>query len=371
MGRGAEIQHRLPALKALTSFRFFAAIYVVLFHLGFGLPVLRVPVVGNFIASGNSGVPFFFVLSGFILAYNYAQVDNLWEFWTARFARIYPVYFIALCLGFSLLFLPASVFPSHIVLRWVLGLTLLHAWYRPLADTFNLPGWTLSVEALFYAVFPFVLPWVRRMTTQAFFWLCSAYLAFLSLPLWGSARPDREQIYFLRGGSLPLLYLPMFVIGIYLGVRYLRRGGTRRSWWLVLATLSTLLLLCTGSGESDRGFRKGVLVLSYAALIYGLASVRHGLLTNRWMVLAGEISFSIYILQAPIIRLTKAVARRLELGPYPTALLVLPVLILASYLAYRFIELPARLAIRARLAHRRVSLGGLKAKRHATWLGSP
>ena len=48
---------------------------------------------------GYLGVSFFFVLSGFILVYTYAdRVVSLREFWQLRFARIYPAFLFSLLL---------------------------------------------------------------------------------------------------------------------------------------------------------------------------------------------------------------------------------------------------------------------------------
>jgi peptidoglycan/LPS O-acetylase OafA/YrhL len=48
---------------------------------------------------GYVGVNWFFVLSGFILAYSYAgRALELGSFWRARWARVYPAYFVSLCL---------------------------------------------------------------------------------------------------------------------------------------------------------------------------------------------------------------------------------------------------------------------------------
>src|SRR5579863_596949 len=93
-----------PPLQALTGVRFLAAFYVVLFH---SLPWLRnkyqVPeTLQIFLGNGYLAVSLFFILSGFILAYTYeGQIEgsrNLFRFWQARFARIYPVYFLSLLL---------------------------------------------------------------------------------------------------------------------------------------------------------------------------------------------------------------------------------------------------------------------------------
>jgi peptidoglycan/LPS O-acetylase OafA/YrhL len=63
---------------------------------------------------GHLGVPMFFCLSGFIIAYSgYLRPKRWWEFFYSRFARIYPAY-IATAAAFvaCLIFLPAGTFNS-------------------------------------------------------------------------------------------------------------------------------------------------------------------------------------------------------------------------------------------------------------------
>ena len=81
----------------LTSARFFAALYVMLFHSVPTIPSQGNPhgVLTRIIGLGYVGVPFFFLLSGFILAIVYLKnstpIDKR-KFYLARFARIYPLY---------------------------------------------------------------------------------------------------------------------------------------------------------------------------------------------------------------------------------------------------------------------------------------
>ena len=92
-------------LKALTGLRCFAAINIVLFHFSnpdwFGW---LAPVVN----AGYASVSFFILLSGFVLAYNYAararagQFDTI-RFCKARFTRLYPIYLLSLLLAWRVL----------------------------------------------------------------------------------------------------------------------------------------------------------------------------------------------------------------------------------------------------------------------------
>jgi peptidoglycan/LPS O-acetylase OafA/YrhL len=93
---------RRPELLTLTSVRFFAALEVVLMHTLYELGgeqarALPAAVIA-LLTRGGLAVSFFFVLSGFILAYTYCDGQNELKttpgkFWRARFARIYPLYF--------------------------------------------------------------------------------------------------------------------------------------------------------------------------------------------------------------------------------------------------------------------------------------
>lgn len=88
-----------PQLAALTSLRFWAAFYVLAFH--YAGTFFNVPAKSGIVSLGYTGVTFFFMLSGFILAYNYSLTNftdrsKLFDYFISRFARIYPVYVLSL-----------------------------------------------------------------------------------------------------------------------------------------------------------------------------------------------------------------------------------------------------------------------------------
>ena len=90
---------------------------------------------------------------------------NLKDFWRARFARIYHAYVFSLLVtapffSFAVLTLNIPFFAwakSHLKLASVLVASLLQAWVLPAALSWNAVAWSLSVEALFYLLFPFLL----------------------------------------------------------------------------------------------------------------------------------------------------------------------------------------------------------------------
>src|ERR1051325_12098355 len=93
-------------IKSLTAFRFLAAMAVFIFH----LPDFQGHRNNIYFPKGYVGVTFFFILSGFVLAYNYhdkfLSLDRggIKKFYLARFARVYPVHFLTFLAAIPLLY---------------------------------------------------------------------------------------------------------------------------------------------------------------------------------------------------------------------------------------------------------------------------
>ena len=153
---------RRPDIPVLTTLRFPAAFAIVLFHFLVYTPCPRWVWEGF-----NAGVSFFYVLSGFILYYNYADLTDRSFFWVARFARIWPVHLFTLILIFCVL--PFQWQEGHA--SWPITLPanilLLHAWlpWQGSALSYNGVSWSLSVEAFFYFCFPWLLGFMKTRGT--------------------------------------------------------------------------------------------------------------------------------------------------------------------------------------------------------------
>ncbi len=88
---------RRPAIDSLTSLRGLAALWVVLYH--FLADIVKLLPAANFLSpfvgQGHFAVPIFFVLSGYVLTYNYLDSIGaphgryeLFRFWGRRLLRI-------------------------------------------------------------------------------------------------------------------------------------------------------------------------------------------------------------------------------------------------------------------------------------------
>ncbi|HXM95660.1 MAG TPA: acyltransferase [Candidatus Dormibacteraeota bacterium] len=357
-------RHR-QALPALTGIRFLAAFYVVLVH---GLPWLQryqIPkALQIFLGNGYLAVALFFLLSGFILSYTYeGQIEgasNRFHFWEARFARIYPVYFLSLVLSYW--------FEKGLPLGTrfaVLG--MVQAWNPrapQLVGAWNYPAWTLSVEAFFYLCFPFVVPWMSRRNNRALSWMSAFLIAVCILghtPVKGLGNWDHSS-FSGRFLPLPILRIPEFLLGIVIGLRFLRNeakgGEVNRPLRVYPAALGTLAALSLPLGDWV-----SLVILPFGVLVYELAlggSWLARVLSTRTMILLGGASYAIYLLQYPVRSCTRVFFSYMPQGLAQFGAPFTPlILVVFSIFVFRCWEEPFRKALRGWFAKGKLRMTGV------------
>lgn len=363
-----------PTLPALTGLRFVAALSVVFFHYQFLVPgfAKRITPGANIVHSGFVGVSLFFVLSGFILAYTYlspgvGMIGSLDAFWQARVARVYPVYLFALIFS-APLFIDVAFFHQvgvthlrDVIKTAILTPLLLQGWTPKKAWMWDGPAWSLSAEAFFYLLFPFIGARVARLRTKWIFIVATAaYLCALAGPLlYGTYHPDGlgrvtpttygPWIAFMKFS--PVVHLPEFVIGVCAGAIFLRRRTGASAWakWVAMLTLMAIVVaLMSGDVIPFLLLNDGVLAPLFAALIYALAAgpgLVADILSTKLMQLLGGASYALYLLHLPLSNYLDR-AWIASSGKAPAGLFALASFVLAavalSVAVYRWIEVPAR-----------------------------
>jgi peptidoglycan/LPS O-acetylase OafA/YrhL len=368
-------KHRGPLLP-LTGVRFFAASYVIVLHTRAGAVLTNHGFVhlGRFLENGYLAVPLFFMLSGFILAYNYRnQIQarrDAFRFWEARFARIWPAYlFSLLCSSF-----PVSNIPSPpLAFATIFMVQAWNPFHPEYAGVWNFVCWTLSVEAFFYLVFPLLQKFTEKLQLRALE-LFGLFIALVGVAL---NTPSHTLVTAPVGMwtyiPAPLIHLPEFIAGVILGNLFLvARGQTKLrasnpdpaepvsasaprgrissrtiSWRTWLGVLLCAVILSTALNNWE-----GLVIPGFGLLLYGLVTERTFLswfLSTRALVLGGEISYSMYLLRTPLqkwIGMVPGLHESLLVG-----VLYIPfVLIPFSIATFYFVEAPARRLLRRMFA---------------------
>ncbi|MBW4717858.1 acyltransferase family protein [Saccharothrix obliqua] len=154
--------------------RFLAALAVVLCHLWVEVALDgsgHVPAPAYF--GGWVGVGFFFVLSGFVLAWSARPHDTVIGFWRRRLVKIYPNHLVTWA---AALILALVVGQRATVERTVPSLFLLHGFWPDLdvVTSINVPSWSLSCELAFYLAFPLLHRAVARIRGRWLGWFVGA-----------------------------------------------------------------------------------------------------------------------------------------------------------------------------------------------------
>jgi peptidoglycan/LPS O-acetylase OafA/YrhL len=294
-------------LNGVDALRGLAAILVVTLHTTHTLAGPKdfghEPFAGLF-GFGRSGVDFFFVLSGFVIAYvHWTDIGSrsvFSSFWYKRLLRIYPTYWAATACFCVLLFISPSPGRSEQDPLYLLtSLTLWPTFSDPLLGV----GWSLRHELLFYGLFSLLIFNPRAGFTVLGVWMGvilfnMTFQCVTGLPYFDNNILGRVVF---RGFNL------QFFFGITTAL--LVRGGL--SWRPgLLATVGAIGFLCVGMWESfgmQPMHEWPVRILAYALCsaltLYGVATLDKAGRTKipRFVLRIGAASYSIYLTHLPVV----------------------------------------------------------------------
>ncbi|WP_345942438.1 acyltransferase [Streptomyces sp. SID2888] len=306
-------------LDSLTGMRFVAAGLVFLSHIATGGTFAA----GSAVADGldtvtktasTVGVSFFFVLSGFVLTWSARPGDTYTGFLRRRLVKVYPNHLVTF--GLAMVLFASAATPSGTA---VLNLLLLQAWSSDPSVYLSVNGasWSLSCELLFYALFPLLLPLVRRIGVARLWWWAGGVAAAVlllpvaalllpaepAIPATGSALDgvSFDRLWFLY--IFPLSRLLDFALGmlmarIVLSGKWIRLGA---GWSALLAAAAYVLGILTPMAFTF----DAVTIVPLALLVAALASAdRTGTRTPMasWPLrLLGEASFAFYLVHGVVL----------------------------------------------------------------------
>ncbi len=368
-------------IRALTGIRFFAALWVVVYHcMRYNKELIHAyypnaqhlvqPVTG----AGTRGVDLFFMLSGFVLALNYMDqlggrfdLRRTLRFLWLRLARIWPLYMLVIVVGGGVLrIVRHNLWDSSETetLTWLnlLRQTLMvQQWFKPEEGPVSWvgPAWSLSAEWLAYLVFPIVVLAValghRKLRARTLLLLAALTMVPLVLSLHA------------HGDMTDWVWIPRilceFVTGMLLCAGLSRLDLTPRARQLAgigailtaVAVVGWLLFVRSAGLPAVNSFYVVVLFVPLIGFLAIGTGPLNSFLSTRAVVLGGGLSYALYLVHSPMLYLFRDATHytgALYLEPLTrlyAEIAFIPVIVFAAWFLYRFFEEPVRKVMRRML----------------------
>jgi len=286
-------------MDGIEALRGFAAFAIVIFHV-IHLTQAAVPQSLEFMKwFFGYGVPLFFVVSAFSLAYGYAGKletrGQVAEFYVRRLFRIAPLYYLAVGAQLCVIAYVGGQVPG--LGDMLLILTFLFNLKPDLVDGVAPASWSVGVEMLFYLVFPLILAAARTLPRAV---LATAVMSAAAVGYVIVTNKLKLNPSFVVHGLL--FNLPYFGFGL-IAYQCLGRAPARASSLLIVASLAVLVALWALAPVLTVPAASGVVNVLYmlswgapfAILCVGMAKRPPRLLSNPVTGFLGRISFGVYL----------------------------------------------------------------------------
>lgn len=349
-------------LNSLTSLRFFAALLIIIGHSRGVFFDLHYSMQFAFF----QGVSFFFVLSGFILTYVYPTLpkEEIGKFYLARFARIWPAHIASLILYIAIFYASTpNMFSQKLIL--FANVAMIHGWIpnRDYYFSFNAPSWSVSTEVFFYACFPLLIyrwrqTWAVKLIISLSILLAIIILCNVKHLAEMQAVPSVHALIYIN----PICRIFEFILGMTFALAYKKLKASHISVLQIsLLEIAALLFIFISLSFSEQIAMKTVTTLGLAgqywlrysstcflfACLILLVSIQKGIvsraLSNKLLVLLGEISYSLYLVHDIFMHYFymqhRWALRHHAIESYELYWLIT---LGVSYLMWKYIERPAR-----------------------------
>lgn len=324
----------------IDGLRAVAVVPVIFFHAGVG-----------FVSGGYVGVDIFFVISGYLITQiiiddlNRGQFSIL-GFYERRVRRILPAlcFVLLLCVGpawflmsknefqdFSESLLAAAFFSSNFIFWLQSGYFDSVAELKPLLHT-----WSLAVEEQFYIFFPVFL---------ALFWKYCPKVIMISVVLMAALSLGAAEIGLRYFPTANYYLAPTRIWEFFFGAIaafFVQRHGIRANQGMSMLGIF-LIFLAIFTYDRNTPFPGIYTTIPCFGTLFIILFANENtfigrLLSRKFFVFIGLISYSAYLLHQPIFSFVRIMMPRPELGLMVSVVIVFPL----ACLSWMFIEKPFR-----------------------------
>lgn len=327
-----ESSHKDARIKVLDGFRAIAILGVIFYHYFYRWNDPINPYYGfNFFHYGFRGVPFFFMISGFVICYTLENTKNFATFWKKRFIRLFPSILIASILTYSflLMFDQGIIFKDNYFRNLITSITFLppniYNWISGIKNHFsyiNYSYWSLWPEIQFYFLASVIYFANKINFKRNFIIACFGLILVFNAILFFSL----NQIKFLEKliNLFNLIqYLSFFFSGAIFYMMYKNKSNYKYIFLLTFSFLSMNLSLNTSELISY-----AIMFGLFFCLIYYPKILM--IFENRFLVSIGVSSYFLYLIHENI---GVAWIRNITVFVYPNNFIT-PIIIIIVMIAF-------------------------------------
>ena len=295
----------------------------------------------NFYRFGYVGVYFFWLISGFVLAYTYLNSERceitFRNFFINRFARLYPLHLLTLILVLIIqFFLKIETGSDQIIdnsfyegknnfKNFISHLFFISGWIKESKFSYNFPIWSVSIEVVIYFLFFFS---IRLLYQFKFILSFLLFIFFLCL--------DKSSVNLFFGSCGRYFFSGVFLFILCEKIKNLN----------YILFLAIILLSLNFIGN----FKYNVFFASLVLLAYFFDNKTDYNLSKNYSKL-GDLTYGSYLLHMPIQLLTILVFYKFELNGniftnYYFLFIYLFLIFSAAYISFKFYENPAKIYLK-------------------------
>lgn len=345
-------EHQVRHLDSIESLRGVAALMVLLYHLA---ELVKIPVpesMGFIPARFGLGVPLFYTLSGFVLAYGYADKLSgrvqIYRFYIRRLFRIAPLFYTMLVLWLMANWVVWDKTFSFQTL--FLNVSFLFGLIPGQHESIVWAGWSIGIEMLFYLMFPVFAVLIPSLRAALIVFVVACILSTSIYNAYSVAGLG-SYAYMNLGTHLPFFIAGITCFRLWQAMAFARSPALG---WLLLGISMILAITVASSDRLDTallqiGFDRGIWAIVFGLLLLSACYARNPVLESFPLRHLGKLSFSIYLLHPMImVALIKlefpahiaALTGGGMAGFLCAALIAISLVWTLSTLSFRFVEKP-------------------------------
>jgi peptidoglycan/LPS O-acetylase OafA/YrhL len=339
-------------IRSIQAYRGFAALLVVTFHANLmANEYFTSTPVTEFFRFGHSGVPFFFVLSGFIIYFihknDIGKPDRASTYLKKRIIRIYPIYWLVTLPVVPVYFLVPE-FGEIFHRDWgalIKSLLLIPQTHPPHLSV----AWTLVHEMLFYLLFALLImqKTLGRLVIGA--WLLVTLIAAVVSNTGQIILAHPADFFFST-------YNLLFGFGLFAGWLNARSPELVQRFGLIAFVTGNILFVATGVLENNWLGKQDLTIILFGVAAFlivcaaGQARVEQVFANKKLLQLMGNASYSIYLTHFLTVSLLSKIIRRIDvlaaLPPLVNWTLLVVIATAVGVVVYLLVEKPALAAAR-------------------------